>query len=168
MPDILAIDPGLNGALAFLSGHGKKREVIVLDMPIYEIKDGKHIKRHIDRKRLLEIFRPVDADNYIVFIESQQAYPGQGAVSNYSTGFGFGLLLMLLDAFDLSYEIVHPKAWQKQFSIKGSTKGQACAVAERLFPGVTLRGPRGRQLDGRADALLIGVYGQRKTNGEAP
>lgn len=157
--NILAIDPGKEGAIAFLGSSG---ECLVLDMPTYEVKDGKSTKRHIDRKQVMHILKGVDAGEYTAFIETQQAYPNQGSVSNWSTGFGYGLLLMALDALGIPYETVHPKTWQKHFGIKGGTKGQACAIAERLFPEISIRGPRGRAMDGRADALLIGEWGRRR------
>ena len=157
MPEIIGIDPGLDGALAFI-GLG---EVLVIDMPTYEVKDKKSKKRHIDVSELLRILRESSGRPPMAYIERQQSYPNQGSVSNYSIGFGYATLVTALTACHIPFETVHPKAWQKHFGIKGATKGQACEIAGRLFPGVSIRGPRGRALDGRADALLIAEYGRR-------
>jgi hypothetical protein len=159
---VIGIDPGKSGAIAAIY-HDCPNMPRVIDMPTYEIRDGKSKKRHLDRKRIIQVIRDLAAmDNTIVILEKQQAYPNQGAVSNYSTGFGYAVILTALDSLALPYEEVHPKTWQKHFSIREKTKGQSCEKAANLFPKAELRGPKGAALDGRSDALLMAEYMRRK------
>lgn len=158
---VIGIDPGLSGAIAFIDDESGDKWVC--DMPVYTVKEGKGSKRHLDRRRLISILGGV-VD--LVVIETQQAYPDQGAVSNFSTGFGYGVLLMLLDWLKHPYEVVHPKKWQREFwSTPGKTKGKSTEIATRLFPDLELRGPKGGCLDGRSDALLMAEYGRRRIVG---
>lgn len=158
---IIGIDPGKHGGIALVCGGVAS----VGDMPL--IKVG--TKEHIDRVRLIGMLDNAKFSHPDVsaIVEKQQPYPNQGSVSNYSTGFGFGCILTALDALRIPYEEVTPQTWQKHYAIKKDTKGQSCAVAEKLFPGVGLRGARGAPKDGRADALLIAEYGRRKRMGRA-
>lgn len=163
---VIGIDPGLSGGLAVITNSG---ELEVIDMPVYMVKVDRSVKRYLDRKRILSFLRSLNKFETIAFLEKQQAYPSQGSVSNYSTGFEFGVLVTCFDALELSYELVHPKTWQKEFSIRGGTakketKGMSTQIAEQLFPRVSFRGPNGAALDGRSDAALIAEWGKRRVN----
>ncbi len=61
--------------------------------------------------------------------------------------------------------LVAPKVWQKTL-YGGVPKGSdpkviTMGVASRLFPSVSLYGPKGGVKDGRADALLLAEYARR-------
>jgi hypothetical protein len=152
----LGLDPGKHGAVAVICGETHE----IHDMPL--MREGK--KEHIDLVRLFEIISGVGAAT--ACLEKQQAYPNQGSVSNFSTGYGYGALRMGLVATKMSFEEVHPKTWQKYFGISKDTKGQSCAIAGRLFPGASLYGPKGASKDGRADALLLAEYIRRRIGGD--
>ena len=161
----IGIDNGLSGAIAFLSGN----ETIAIDMPIITIKKGKKTKREYDLHTICKIIdnKTIEAGNNDTFvfatIEQAQAYPKQGGVSNYTTGYCFGLMNGLLVGMDIPLQTVHPRIWQKEFfkGQAGETKKLSYRVASALFPKVELMTPRGRKLDGRADALLLAEYGRR-------
>lgn len=153
---ICGIDPGLSGAITFI----QNGTATVHDMPIFEVKKGNKRKRYLNLKELALYFRTTKPS--IVFCEQQQPYPGQGAVSNYTTGANFMAILAILETLDIPYELIHPQKWQKHFSIRKDTKGMSCKIAEQLFPELGFRGPRGAALDGRADATLIAEYGRRR------
>ena len=105
----------------------------------------------------------------LVMIEKQQSFPGQGVSSTFSTGFGYGLWLGLLNAAGIAYEEVRPAAWTKSM-LSGSTgkgKGAHILAAKRVFPGIDLRRSERARVDddGIADAALLAMYGYRRALG---
>ncbi len=164
----VGVDPGKIGAVA------RMRDGIIErleDVPTVKV-GKKGNKREIDVRALsllvcwpmLSEFKP--ASELFVTIEKQQAYPKQGAVSNFSTGRAFGQLEGVVAALGIPHLIVPPKTWQKMMTagIPGDDpKGRSVIAATRLFPSMAdqLRGPRGGIKDGRSDALLIAEYGRR-------
>lgn len=105
-----------------------------------------------------------------VTIERQQVMRSrsgekQGAVSAFSTGFGYGLWLGIFAACGIaSYNDVPPQTWTSMMfrGMVGTGKARSIALAMRVFPGIELvpkgcRAPR----DGRADAACLAYYGLR-------
>ena len=160
----LGIDPGLSGAIAMIPG--KTNEAEVWDMPIY--KAG--TKSFYDIAELQGLFvlarekaytGPGSSAEIFCVIERQNPFPGEGVRSVFSLGYGTGILETLLVTNEISYKRVQAKQWQQACGISG--KGQAVKAfsfqhARNLFPHVQLVTPRGRQLDGRSDALNIAYY----------
>jgi crossover junction endodeoxyribonuclease RuvC len=81
----------------------------------------------------------------------------------FNFGTSFGWLQGMLDALGISYELVRPQKWKKEFSCT-SDKNTSIAVAKRLFPGVDLRRTERctKDHDGKAEALLMAEYCRRK------
>ena len=115
-------------------------------------------------------------ENIKVCIEKSQAFPGQGSVSNHSTGMDYAQWLTILEVYDIPFQVVPVQTWQKVMLVgkpspsgkpknlhRKSIKAFAAIVAQRLFPGVDLKrtaackGPH----DGAVDALLIAEYCRR-------
>jgi hypothetical protein len=111
-----------------------------------------------------------DGETPFVIIEKSQAFPDQGAVSNFSTGHGFGLWLGLIVAMGLGHELVRPAVWKKDMGLDKDKK-RSIMIAKRLFPVTAdlYKVPRGRvdSLDGRAEALLMAEWMRRKLQGES-
>ena len=152
------IDVGLQGAIAFLADNGGPVPLLadVIDMPT--LKAGK--KTELDSWALAAIFREHRPNH--VMVELVHAMPGQGVSSMFSFGRGFGVILGVLAAFDIPYTLVSPQAWQKAVlgGLPGAEgKGKAIQWAAATFPDAVLQTPRGRLLDGRADALALAYYG---------
>lgn len=152
------VDVGLQGAIAFLADNGGPVPLLVdvIDMPT--LKAGK--KTELDSRVLAAIFREHRPDR--VTVESVHAMPGQGVSSMFSFGRGFGVILGALAALDIPYTLASPQAWQKAVlgGLPGAEgKGKAIQWAAATFPDAVLQTPRGRLLDGRADALAIAYYG---------
>ena len=167
---IIGIDPGLNGCLATYDGTMPN----VHDMPTLTVVKGKSKRSHIDRPALLALLQDLTSHPGAVkaCIERQIARPAHdgrhtGGASTANTMFGYGVLLMGLDAFGIPYEEVMPQKWQRHFSLNKDTKGHAVLIAQRLYPGLALHTPRGRMLDGRADAILLATWYWRWLNGGA-
>jgi hypothetical protein len=147
----------------------ENKKVTIIDIPtIVEKKNGK-IRNKYDVNALADVFKGFTSGNTFAVLEAVTAMPHQGVVSMVSIGYGSGLYQGILAMQRISYEIVHPKRWQKEFHISGAagdTKGQGFSIASRLFPDMVLKTPRGRLLDGRVDSLLICEYCRRKKCGE--
>lgn len=110
----LGIDPGLDGAVAALNENG--RALWVAPTPTIG-KKGE--KREYDEGEMLALLQRavVDAggpDNVLVAIELVGAMPGQGGVSMFRFGCGWGQWRGLCRGFGLRYELIAPKRWQKQ------------------------------------------------------
>ena len=100
-----------------------------------------------------------------VFCEKSQSMPGQGNVSMFNYGVGFGTLLGIMATLKIPHTLVHPKTWCKVMH-SGTTADEAKArsleAARRLYPEVQLVRPRCTKPDeGYVDALLIAGYGKR-------
>lgn len=162
----LGVDPGLQGGLAVI----ENKKVTLIDIPtIVEKKKNGKIRNKYDVNAIADIFKGFPAGNTFALIESVTAMPGQGVISMMSIGYGAGLYHGILAMQRISYEIIHPKRWQKEFHISsaaGDTKSQGFQIATRLFPGTVLASPRGRLFTGRIDSLLICEYCRRKKCGE--
>lgn len=142
----IGIDPGKTGALAYIMDN--VANVIPFDEKLYKFalsgiaNRGGHIR---------------------CCVESVSAMPGQGVTSMFNFGKGFGWILGLLDAYGLSYELVRPQKWKKEFSITAD-KNTSIAVCKRLFPDISLL-PTDRcrkDSDGMAEALLMAEYARRR------
>jgi len=157
---IAGIDPGFDGALAFLDTDSGG--VAVHDMPVTKV--GK--QRMLDEHAIMEMFGEYDPIH--VFIEKVQPKGQEGRASLWSFAYGAGIIRGITRVYchirGASLTYVMPQTWQKRafkgMPKKGSTKGRSVHRAQELFSGVTLKTERGRVLDGRADALLIADYGK--------
>ncbi len=139
----VGIDPGAKGAFAMLDTGTV--DVLPLDM-----------------EEFTAAMRRLDPKQTRVVLEHVSAMPGQGVVSMFSFGTGWGRIMGVLDALRIPYELVRPQKWKKAFSVTGD-KNSSIAVAKRLFPGIDLhRTERSRKDDdGLAEALLMAEYARR-------
>ncbi len=178
MKYFVGIDGGLKGGIAVI---GKR--VRVYPMPIVTLPKGKMGKKSVyDKRELTKFFDKLigwakQPHNIHVILEQAQSFPGQGGVSNFSTGYCFGYMEAILTALKIPYETVHPKTWQKHFfkgkalpkttkrsDKKKALKGLSYEVASKLFPSLEFKTPRGRLMDGLCDAVLMAEYGRRNNS----
>lgn len=150
---ILGIDPGLKGAYAVLNQQGQLLELG--DMPTISITSGKKKRNKLDASELRDILTRVKPE-YVVY-EQQQAMPGQGVTSMFSTGYGFGIIEGLLVALYQRHFSVLASRWTKSMLVGASGEGKerSLQVAKGLYPTAE----RLNKTNGRADALLIALYG---------
>lgn len=157
----IAIDPGLSGALWF-ADHGHELHVDYLDMPTIPVLVAGKTKRRIDghtiRDWLIEM-GPVD----MVILEQVGSMPGEGSVSAFTFGEGFGLIQGLLIALDRPWQLVRPQKWTKDLNLPRD-KGAHRLAAQRLFPQCADLFASKREggaatskdiAEGRADAALL-------------
>lgn len=157
----IGIDPGMKGAVVVL-GHNYEPQVI--DTPTTIVKSGKRKKEYYIESEMANIMRKFSGitHNVVVAIEKSRPMQGQGVVSMYSTGLGYGLWLGILSAFKIPYVEISPQAWKKEMMKgMGKEKAASCYRAQQLFPEVEVFGPKGGAIDGRGDALLIAEYSRR-------
>ncbi|MEO1767812.1 hypothetical protein [Thiobacter aerophilum] len=148
---LLGIDPGLNGALAWLTPDG---EVIdVADIPILD--EGPH-RRLIDAVALSALARRHRVRRAV--IEAVAARPTDGKVAAFSFGRNVGALEAIITASGLPLFRVAPITWRRWAGIPANApKNASLAAACRLCPEAREFLTR----HDRADAVLIGLWGAR-------
>lgn len=143
--EYIGIDPGKNGAMAIING--KKITTVPFDEEAYA-----------------DALARVDEKNAFAVVERVNAMPGQGVTSMFSFGMNYGFIQGLLAANRIPYELVMPQKWKKEFGVT-SDKNTSIAVAQRLFPDVSLlRTDKCKKPDdGVAESLLMAEFARRKS-----
>jgi len=168
---ICGIDPGINGALAFLT---RDLKLTLVDIPKYYLtltaktKKGNPKRRGVVDANALFLLL-AEKDPKMVGIELVQV-GGAGekfqrsAASIQTTGVNYGIVLGILTALEIPYFEIKAREWQKAtFGGRGktsNTKEMAYHKCCSLFPRYAeeFKTQRGRLLDGRCDAALIAYY----------
>jgi crossover junction endodeoxyribonuclease RuvC len=148
-PNLIALDPGLTGAIAILY----RGEVGARPLPL--------AGKTLDLAELATII--TQAKPRLAVIEKVHAMPGQGVTSMFTFGTGYGAIQGILAALRIPYELVTPQAWKKVV-LAGTDKSKDAAIAycRRAFPEVALVLPRCRKPhEGMADALCLLEYARR-------
>ncbi len=150
---ILAFDPGLTGALAFL--FPAQDAITSEDMPVA----GGDIDAATVAARI-EQMRPDFAIG-----EHVASRPGQGVASVFKFGCGFGMVRGVIAASGVPLHLVSPTKWKRHFGLDAD-KEKARALALRLWP--TRADLFGRKKDhGRAEAALLARYFAETREGRA-
>ena len=142
---ILGIDPGISGALAWVTEDGYL--VTTLDMPIIEVMGG---KKKISPQVLtaeIELRRPS-----LCVVEDVGAMPGQGVTSMFNFGFSAGLISGVIAGLKIPIVLYRPSVWKRAAGVPAD-KGAARQMAQRYWPG-SRAFDRARD-DGRAEAALL-------------
>lgn len=143
---IIAIDPGISGAIAILDDQGKTE--LVRDLPI--IRDGK--LAWVDGSSLQSmILASRKGREARAIVERVQAMPGQGLSSSFNFGVGFGSILSVLQTLHLPIEFVTPAKWKGDLGLNRE-KRASLDKARLLYPLAELHLAKH---DGRAEALLL-------------
>lgn len=153
----VGIDPGLKGGIAFYKGPGAS-ENNSYELPLTSN------KKEIDAYEVYSLLNYACriTENVIVTIEKAQAMPKQGVVGVFNYGRGYGELVSALKILQLPYQEIKSQKWKKEFSLINKGKKESVTTAEKLDPTGIYRGLRGGLLDGKAEAMLIAIYGRRK------
>lgn len=158
----VGIDNGLAGGLAAYFTTGELR---VIPMPVVGVKSAKGNKREYNIQAIIQWFDQLPSAPKMVVLEKAQAFPGQGVVSMFGVGRGFGIMEGILATRKFPYTIVAPKTWQKKM-FEGvahtDTKQASVLVAQRLFPDTVFTGTERsvKVKDGLTDAALMAKYAQ--------
>ena len=143
----IGIDPGKSGAMAIIRPEGHVR---VTPFDAVEYSKAMALLCH-------------EFEDITCCVEKVGAMPGQGVVSMFNFGHNLGLIEGLLKAYGISYQLVPPQTWKKEFSLS-SDKAKSIEVCQNLFPDVSLL-PTERSRkpnDGMAEALLLAEYARRR------
>ena len=182
----IGCDPGQSGGIAALDNKSK----VVGLWPMPTMKVGK--KNSVDPYALRKIFRSLkvkakenDWTIAPVTVELVGAMPGQGSVSGFTFGDGWGMLKGVIAGVSLRYELVRPQAWKREVlvgyipevvkRVKGRAKKTAAQklqdkkdskeatirFCQDKWPKTSLVLPRCRTpSDGLSDALALAEYGR--------
>lgn len=166
----IGIDPGLNGALAFISESG---EYCVLSTPVKNVIKGKKEKKEYDIYAMCNALIPFAKKSVLVCQELTHAMPGNGNVSMYSFGRGHGLWESAVMSINMPLIFVLPQQWKKNYNsllpkvkitdkkdkqkFKSESKKEAIKIAKDMYP-LMHESLKKVSDDGKAEALLIANY----------
>jgi crossover junction endodeoxyribonuclease RuvC len=150
---IIAIDPGVNGAWAILRHQGefiKADELPRFDKLVDAVAFG----------ALVASYAPASA-----VIEKVGAMPGQGVTSMFTFGAAYGVAIGVIGGYGIPFALITPAKWKAHFRLAGKPKDAARELAIRLYPeaapSLSLK-----KHHGRADAILLARYALAMDTGE--
>ena len=141
---------------------GKKGGIAVIfedNIEVYPYSDDK-LMYICSKAKALEITRK---EQTFCVVEKVGAMHGQGVTSMFNFGKSFGYILGVLEAYKISYQLVNPQIWKKEFNLIKKDKAESIKTCKRLYPDISLL-PTARcskENDGMAEALLICTYAKR-------
>ena len=167
---LIAIDPGLTGALACYDVGAGRLDVI--DMPTQEIvkksarknpKTGKKPSRDvIDEVELMALLTTFNDLGYTnLFIEQVGGIPGQSAPAAFTFGYGVGLIVGVARALGMRVERVPAATWKAKLRVPAD-KREARKRASEILPTHAHLWPFQKDAD-RAEAAMLAVYGEMVT-----
>lgn len=153
---VVGIDPGVSGAVGQISGGA----VSVQDVPTFETRVGKTLRRRLDLAALAEMFRGLAMlGPDLVVIEQVNGMPRDGGSRAFEFGYTAGALAAMAAACMLPYQLVPSVVWKGAMRVKDDKDG-ARLIASRLFPEAAHNWRRAKDHN-RAEAVLIAEYGRR-------
>jgi crossover junction endodeoxyribonuclease RuvC len=159
MRRIVGVDPGLAGGLALVDvdDAGQVARVVLHRTPTTPITRGRRKRREYDVAWMRALLEGACEPTVVphVALELQGPRPGQGVVSMFRTGLGYGLWLGLVAGAGLPYSIVAPGAWKRHHGLTGLDKSATRYRAQELLPAL---GAIARCEEGCAEAALLALY----------
>lgn len=169
---IIGCDPGIDGGLAMLDGDGQI--AWTSHLPAVEVKKNSSKKELIyaelwriidERVKVCEVVFGVKP---IFILEKVQSMPTDGAVQAFKFGTIAGSIRMAMTATGCRVERYAPVQWKRALGLnnnKDASVVRACEfwpTASHLFRRESKRAKTGYvNMDGIAEAALIGYYGRR-------
>jgi len=155
----IGIDPGLTGAIAFLSRNTTR----VFDLPTVPIPGDGTVKRRVHGPGLHDLILehcPADEACCVLIEDVMKTTGGQGSSAQTlgSQAQTFGTIQCCVEILGLAPRLLHAKTWKKFYSL-GSDKHKSLDVARGLWPAM-------KEISlvkhhNRAEALLIAHFGVR-------
>tara|TARA_B100000579_G_C22712238_1_gene795189 strand:+ start:547 stop:1041 length:495 start_codon:yes stop_codon:yes gene_type:complete len=153
---IIAIDPGINGAICFFED-GEVKDVI--EMPT--MAEGKKNKRQVNGRQMFNELNSringYNKKNINVIVEQVSAMPGQGVTSMFNFGQSFGVIKGICSAMQLPIFFVRPAKWKKHFELINSQKDASRTKAIEMFPKISSILSKKKDSN-KADAILIASF----------
>lgn len=148
---LLAIDPGKNGAIA--SFIFRDAPSSVTPATAYEL------------ARCIDFHRALKSGDLRVVIEQVNGAPGQSGPASFNFGKSYGELLGVCIALDVEPVLIRPVDWKGGLGLRrapGETnakfKGRSLAMARELWPQHAKTFFARAKDDGAAEAALLGHY----------
>lgn len=158
----IGIDNGKKGGIA---GVDEDENIIFCEiMPMIILKKTSYY----DILAMVGIFKLYGTEyNLKVVLEKAHTMPMSSAKSNFVTGQQYGCIETILKIYNISYEIVYSKHWQKaifQGMTVRDTKDTSIEFCMKKYPSVDFRASERcrKNHDGKTDALCMAVYCRRK------
>jgi crossover junction endodeoxyribonuclease RuvC len=156
--NFVGVDPGKSGNICVLYENG---QIELFETPV----NGKDY----DIPRMYQLLKKIKNSNEKIYLvmERSTAMPGQGSVSMFSFGMGFGIWLGIINSLEISHALIHPRTWTKYMleGAPGEGKERSFSVARRLFPKwnprVSKKGNIPKIEKEKADAILLAEYARR-------
>ena len=153
---IIAIDPGINGAICFFE-NGEVKDV--LEMPT--MAEGKKNKRQVNGHQMYNELsyriKKYNIQNINVVVEQVSAMPGQGVTSMFNFGQSFGVIKGICSALSLPIYFVRPAKWKKHFNLIKTNKDASRTKVIQIYPEISSKLSRKKDSN-KADAILIARY----------
>lgn len=150
---ILAIDPGLRGALARYDGE----HLSILDMPttVRQLASGK-VRDTINEAELVRLVGLAALEADLLVMEQVGGIPNQSASGAFTFGRGVGVIIGATISIGLRREEVHPATWKGALRVPAD-KRAARARASELLPAYSGLWPLQKH-DGRAESAMLALY----------
>jgi crossover junction endodeoxyribonuclease RuvC len=153
---ILAIDPGIRGALAFFDAD--KGTLDIVDMPTVQVMRNRKEKTEISPAMLAVIIAARSPELSVV--EKVGARPGEAPSFAFQFGRGVGMVEGVLSALKIPVIYVAPQVWKKAVNAREGKDGNRERAAA-LYPAYAQMFARKKD-DGRADAACMAYWGAMK------
>jgi crossover junction endodeoxyribonuclease RuvC len=147
---VLAVDPGIEGAVAVLDKGGEL--VDCFDLPTI----GEGTQRRIDAASLTDLVR-AHAPYAFAVVEWVGARPGQGVSSMFRFGQACGTILGVIGALAIPVRHVTPAKWRKPLGLNNDGETSRARAIE-TWPASAHLFQRKRDHH-RGEAALLGLYG---------
>ena len=164
MTILIAVDPGLTGAIA--SYDTKRGRLDVMAMPTYLQAKGKAAKRvTLDENELVALITTLHGLGAThLFIEEVQGLPKQSASAAFNFGYGYAVIITTARVLGMVVERVRPERWKAALRVP-KDKNAARARASEMIPTHKHLWPLVKD-DGKAEAALIAIYGEQRLSGK--
>lgn len=167
---IAGIDPGLDGALAFLETESQ-RLVAMIGMPTLTLAKGRGSKREVELRSLVILIDRELGERRVghAFIERVSSSPQMGVTSAFKFGRSYGGVEGVIAALGWPVEYVTPAKWKRAMNVpadKQDARARACQIMpEDAALWTPKRGFANQaECSGRAEAALLAMYGYRTLN----
>ena len=153
---IIAIDPGINGAICFFE-NGEVKDVIEMPTMAEGKKNKRQINGHQMYNELSYRIKKYNISNINVVVEQVSAMPGQGVTSMFNFGQSFGVIKVICPAMQLPIFFVRPAKWKKYFELINTQKDASRTKAIEMFPKISSILSKKKDSN-KADAILIASF----------
>jgi len=153
---IIAIDPGINGAICFFE-NGEVKDVFEMPTMAEGKKNKRQVNGHQMYNELSYRIKKYDVSNINVVVEQVSAMPGQGVTSMFNFGQSFGVIKGICAAMQLPIFFVRPAKWKKHFDLINTQKDASRTKAIEMFPKISSVLSKKKDSN-KADAILIASF----------